>query len=484
VNCNKIINKNNYYKIQNEGLFNYQLLIHELEAGSLLLPIVKTIHQLVDNYILHRSTESKTNFKIFNQIYNKQSNNYLRKDLNVNNVESMPITLFIPFDDAFYNSNLNINQIESIISDEKCCNHFLMANIRFKEETCPNKLMLIKDLVNSSFSFKKRTDGISFTDFIFNDQIVSSLRSDINMASNGMIFRLRTVKVKGIIEFLFDIVMNLKKRISTQFINSLEPNWMDILKTNSTNVTLFLPFHHHDQQYKVETTINERINIRDYMTTPRYSHYDLKDGQILKSLTNKKYLITVYPSDVEAIPKYMNFLPLRSFERKSINCVRLEIPDIDACSSSIIIFANKLNTNSIIKELDTKSLLHFIETEADLSFFKIIIDHCGEECAEIFLDLERNKKGFTLLLPNNYFFSRELDNFKRYARNKNYLLLKIKENIFNGTFCADHLNDTNDFKLNNLLDMSVRSKTVFKRIKSFNCYLNENGLLIHKTDTF
>lgn len=44
------------------------------------------------------------------------------------------------------------------------------------------------------------------------------------------------------VDFLYDIVIGFRRRFAHQFIESLKSNWLDELKNESRNVTLFMPF--------------------------------------------------------------------------------------------------------------------------------------------------------------------------------------------------------------------------------------------------
>ena len=121
MNCRELINKNQYYKPINDGTdHNYRLLIHQLQKGSLLIPLSKSVYQILNEKILKptfspASLNSNSNdFKIFQKLF-EQSNEKLSKDLK--DVSASSIALFVPTDQAF-NSSLRRDQIDSLISDK------------------------------------------------------------------------------------------------------------------------------------------------------------------------------------------------------------------------------------------------------------------------------------------------------------------------------------------------------------------------------
>lgn len=56
------------------------------------------------------------------------------------------------------------------------------------------------------------------------------------------LYRLLTLELSGVVDFLYDIVIGFRKKFAQQFIESLESNWSDVLRNESKNVTLFMPF--------------------------------------------------------------------------------------------------------------------------------------------------------------------------------------------------------------------------------------------------
>lgn len=486
------MHKNQYYKEVIDGSdYNYRLLFHKLQPGSLLIPYTKSVYQLLLEKVLKPALNFNSNYKIFQKIFS-QSNDQLVKDLST---ATTPITIFIPTDHAF--KSLRQDQIDSLIADKKCGYKFLTHNIVY-EEICPNQLIKY----NSEYSSQaQRANFIAVTEsgssiLYFNGQVVNLSKTNINTAYNGIIYRLSTLKLTGVVDFLYDIVNGFKKKFPSNFINSLYPNWMDVIKNEGTNSTLFMPFDDNKtlnnsiiQNEKIELTstdappANYFINISDYLTKPRYSFYQLNDGDVLTSLSNKKYLISVYPFE-NPIPDYMNFIPHRNFQRKAINCQQLEMHDLSACSSQLIVFKSE---RFLIPALDTVPLLEYISSDEELNIFSNLLDFCGSKCKSIFTSLNgknvNNRKGYTIILPTNDYFNKGIQNFSKYSRNLTLFIKNIQSNIFHGTYCHFYLRNM-DAIIENLLNRKVKSKRVMSRITKTQAYLSTSGLIVHKTDSF
>lgn len=513
--------------------------MHKLQENSILTTSVKSIHQVITEKIIK---PTNNNFKIFKKLYTHLSESII-KDLNS---FTSPITLFIPYDYAFTKS-LRQDQIDALVSDAKCANKFIMNNIVY-EEACPSQLLKYgadysSNIQRANFIFY--SENSSNTMLYFNGQIVNIGKSNVNSATNGMIYRLSTLKLTGIVDFLYDLVVTFKKKFSPSFINSLNSNWLEIIKNESANTTLFMPFEPMQtttisitQSSSTLTTTNEllnlnttsassffappaaanslsdvvtssappppsssptnaassstagsaqlenRINIYDYMIRPSQTYYQLNDGDVLTSVSNKKYLVNVYPLESTSIPEYLYFIPSRNFQRKTINCQSLESPGLNACSSQLIIFKNERN---IIPQLDTMPLIDYIATNKELSYFNKLLDYCGAECKLIYKRLNEPtmlnyRKGYTVILPTNDFFTKSLQNFNKYSKNMTLFKRNIQANIFYGTYCYNIMRS--DALIENMLNRKVQSRRVHTRIVKSNTYLSELGILVHKTDIF
>ena len=219
----------------------------------------------------------------------------------------------------------------------------------------------------------------------------------------------------------------------------------------------------------------------------RYTIYQLNNGDIITSITNKRYLINAYPFE-NSIPDFMSFIPLRNFQRKSINCQQLEMPDVNACSSQLIVFKSQTN---LIPSLDNITLMEFISNDEDLRIFNNLLDVCGTECKSIFENLVLNvtggfknslNGGYTILLPTNDYFNKAVVNFDKFSRNLPILKKTILSNIFYGTNCMFYLKM--NVVIENLLNRKIKSKKVYNRIIKPQAYLSENGILVHKSQLF
>jgi hypothetical protein len=505
VNCRELINKNQYYKPINDGTdHNFRLLIHQLQKGSLLIPLSKSVYQILNEKILKptfspASLNSNNNdFKIFQKLFD-QSNEKLSKDLK--DVSASSIALFVPTDQAF-NLSLRRDQIDSLISDKVCGYKFLTHNIVY-EEICPNQLIKYASEYSSSL---QRANFIavneeSSSSLFFNGQIVDLSRSNVNTAADGIIYRLSTLKLNGIVDSLYDVVNGFKKEFPVSFLTSLNSNWLEIIKNASTNSTLLMPFekdtfaienktskeHHNYPKLKDNTNVTpiEPQNIFDYMIRWRFTFYDLNDGDILTSFSNKSYLINVYSYDKQ-LPDYMHFIPNRNFQRKSVNCMLLEMPDVNACGSQLIVFKSDKN---VLRQLSTLSLLEYIASDKDLGTFNSLLNFCDTKCKSLLSNLTETsmieptrKRGFTLMLPTNKYFSKSLQNFTKYSKDISFFLKNLQANIFYGVLCHYYLKG--DVLIENLLERKFKSNKIVSKIIEPQAYISHLGLIVHKTDNF
>lgn len=518
VNCKEILVKNHYYQSVLDGSdHNYRLLIHKLQTSSIITPLTKTVFQILNEKIL-KSTLAKNNFKIYQRLF-EASRDKLTADLNnkpasffslSSTTSSAPrtslsssINIFVPTDEAF-RASLRPEQIESLVADKTCGYKFLFHNIVF-EEICPTQLIKYGAEYSSP---NQRANFIAVNEknsnlLYFNGQIVNLSKSSVNTASNGMIYRLSTLNLNGVVDFLYDIVAGYKKKIPANFINALNSNWMDVIKNETNDSTLFLPIEEKsslndpkgsDQSNGnaslVSTNPNtvsnsqpiDRVNLFDYLIKPRYTFYDLNDGKLLTSVSNKKYLINVY--QLENQLDFMSFIPSRNFQRKTINCQLLEMPDLTACNAQLIVYKSETYQ---IPLLNTLSVLDFISYNADFSILSRLLELCGSECKEILSNLRNNgesvkRKGFTLILPSNAFFNRHPNSFAKLTKNATLLQRQLQSNIFYGTFCYTMLKSS--MIMENLLNRRIMAKRLHPRVTEGNVYLSDTGVLIHKSDAF
>jgi hypothetical protein len=520
--------------------------VHKLQKGSFLGPIVKTVYQVLNEKILKLSVDDANNiYKHYQSVFARVGEQ-VSKELSS---ATTPITLFVPIDNAF--KSLRPDQISALVADERCAYKFITYNIVY-EEVCPNQLAKYNsDYASTSqqASFVSVSENSSNTVIYFNGQIVHIPKYGISMAANGAIYRLSTIRLSGVIDFLYDVVQSFKKKIATSFLNGVGANWLDVIKSESTDTTLLLPFEEKhttpinpvssaaasatvgDALSPLTTAVTmtaitatanmstttstlstaiasppanltglsspngERINIYDYIIKPKYTFYQLNDGDILTSVSNKKYLINVYPFDT-AIPEYLSFIPVRNFQRKTINCQQLEMSDIAACSSQLIVFKSERHS---IQPLDTITVLEYIEKDSELTVFNMLINHCGKECKEIFKNLRapsqqqqqqrmqnsslgQRRSGYTLILPVNDYFSRTINNFNKYSKNTTLLKRTIDSNIFYGTYCFPHIRS--ESLIENMLNRRLQSKKIHSRIIKPNQYLDINGIIVHKSGVF
>ena len=249
VNCRELVHKNQYYKLISDGGMehNYRLLIHQLQKGSLLIPLGKTVYQTLNEKILKTSSSlsssspqnSSHNFKIFQKLF-ENSSEKLSKDLKEAAVASM--AFFVPTDHAF-ESSLRRDQIDSLLADHLCAYKLLAHNIVY-EEICPHQLLKYAGEHSSS---AQRANFIAVNEeasssLFFNGQVVDLARSSVSPAADGIIYRLATLKLNGVVDSLYDVVNVFKKEFPAGFIAALNPNWLEVIKSESTNATLLMPF--------------------------------------------------------------------------------------------------------------------------------------------------------------------------------------------------------------------------------------------------
>lgn len=492
MNCREIVVKNQYHKKINASSFDhdYRLLIHKLEDDSLLRPNHRTIYQLLFEN-LFKTNWSNNYFQIFKKIFLKTSD-LLMKDLNKS---KSSITLFVPTDAAF--KSLRANQIESLWSDKMCAYKFVSHNM-LNEEVCP---LHIGKYATEYSSRSTKAELIVVSENSTTDNVYFNAQK-LNLskwytASNGFIYRMSTLKLNGIVDFMYDLVNAFRRKFYQPFVNSLEPDWLDIIRNESNNTTLFLPFDSLLNSYNSSSnyTVNS-LSIRDYMVTPKVTFYELNDAQVLTSLRNQKYLVTVYQFD-NRLPEFMKYIPKRNFNRKAINCHQLEMSDVSACNSQLIVYKyESLFANHQITQLSsrTQSVLDFISNDSELTIFHNLIEHCGHKCKSLFENmtsrslepgrsgLQSYKQGYTVVLPVNDYFNKALNNFNKYARNVTLFFKTINLNVFRGTYCGFYLK-SNIF-IENLMNRQVKAMNVYRRIVKSNVFINELGMVVHKANIF
>jgi hypothetical protein len=465
----------------------------------------KSVYQILNEKILKPTVSpsslnsNSNNFKIFQKIFEK-SKEKLSKDLK--DISASSVALFLPTDKAFETS-LRRDQIDSLISDNVCGYKFLTHNIVY-EEICPNQLIKYASeysstLQRANFIAVNEESGSSL---FFNGQIVDLSRSNVNTAADGIIYRLSSLKLNGIVDSLYDVVSVFKKEFPVSFLTSLNSNWLDIIKNTSTNSTLLMPFEketfamenktskEHPNYSKLKDNTNltpiEPQSIYDYMIRWRLTFYDLNDGDILTSFSNKTYLVNVYSYDKQ-LPDYMNFIPNRNFQRKSVNCMVLEMPDVNACGSQLIVFKSEKN---VLKQLSTLSLLDYIANDKDLGTFNSLLNFCNTKCTSLLSNLTNSlmaktttrKRGFTLILPTNKYFSKSLQNFTMFSKDISFFLKSLHANIFYGSLCYYYLKS--DALIENLLERKIKSNKIASKITEPQAYISQHGFIIHKTDYF
>lgn len=237
----------------------------------------------------------------------------------------------------------------------------------------------------------------------------------------------------------------------------------------------------------------KNVSIRDYLVRPRLTFYDLNDGDLITSLSGRRMLISVYPFEGSLSEIIMRFIPRRNLDRKAINCQQLEVPDLSACNAQLIVFKS---THNRIPDLNSISLLEFIQKEPDLSIFNSLLQFCGADCTNLLSNLSSQDSssssstrrrgysgGVTILLPVNDYFSKALFNFQKFSNNISLFKSTIKANIFRGgTYCGFFMR--NDVHIENMLGRKVRAKRLLTRIQTPDVFLSHTGLVAHKTNLF
>lgn len=467
VNCFEIVLPNNYYK-ELDGQHEYQLIIHKLEEGSLLLPGKQTIFDKLENIILL----STRTFKIFKEIFNKNSDLLFSEFSSFQNFK----TLFIPSDRTF--QKLTDGEIESIITDEKCSLNLVKKNL-LKENVCPKQLyknnadfetsqdFIVENLGTNQIATYKpwfRTITVNNTKLLFfdNQQILLSKSS---FTANGVIYAINNLNTENI-SLLDTIVESFMNKISPSFMRTLDKSWRQIIRDNSNNCTLLLP----GLKFFQNRTIKNTIMIQDYIFRPKYNIYELVNGQVVTSLTKKKYLINSIETSKKTFDLF-TYLPRKYFFTKYINCQEIEESQISACNSELSFFNSPLN---FIPDLNHESLQFYLKKDKELLYFNQMISNCGQKCELFLLELEekskKNSTGFTLFLPINNFTS-------------NNIIFDMKKRFFYNTLCESMLINEN-FQAKNLINRKIKSNILAQWIQQGQAFLSKSGILIHKAIWF
>lgn len=223
---------------------------------------------------------------------------------------------------------------------------------------------------------------------------------------------------------------------------------------------------------------NRPISIRDYITKPRLSFYELNNGDVLTSLSGHKYLISTYPFESSLSELIMRLIPRRNLERKAINCQQLEVPDLSACNAQLIVFKSDANR---IPHLNTESLLDFIRRQSDLTVFASLLRLCGADCNNL-LSNNQSRSGYTVLLPTNEYFNKALYNFQKFSNSMSLFKRSLQANTFRGTYCGFYLKY--DVLIENRLERKVKAKRVSTRLVKTDVYLSKSGIVAHKVHDY
>ena len=86
-----------------------------------------------------------------------------------------------------------------------------------------------------------------------------------------VVYRLSSIALSGVVDFLYDIVIGFRHRFAPQFIESLDSNWLDVLRNDSRNVTLFMPFEAHTSLRNLNSSFN--LNNSRYKFIYTYRRY-------------------------------------------------------------------------------------------------------------------------------------------------------------------------------------------------------------------
>jgi hypothetical protein len=451
---------------------------------SIIIPSSKTVYQALYDKILSPSSNKKQNFTIYQKIFVQNSQRLAHEINSVYQKQSSSINVFVPSDEAF-SISLNKSQIDSLLNDQICGLKFVLYNMVF-EEVCPTQLLRYRlnySSIKQKAKFETLYENNSQTIY-FNKQRVSLIRSNVHAASNGVIYRLSTLNLNGVVDFLNDIVIKHKNKLSSFFFNSLSSDWLDLVKIQSNNSTLILPV---ESGSSLLNNLTNKIDIRDYLIKPKYYLYELNDGDLLKSLSNRTYLINTY-NYASQFQTMNRFISSRNFLKKSVNCQALESTDLNACNSNMIWFRSTLNA---IPPLNNQNILDFISQNSNFHHYNRLIQKCGHQCKDILVSLSETnnialgkKRGYTVLIPGTEYFEKATNNFEKLSKDVNVFKQLMLSNIYYGTRCFIHFNAASN-KMENLLGRKVLTKKVHERISDSNhFYLSEKGILIYKTEIF
>ena len=462
-------------------------MFHKLEKTGYLLTHALSVQQsLITNIVNSKSEDIKQHFSIFIEIF-LQTNTKFIADLDKQNGA---ITLFLPVNKAF--ESLRKDQVKSLMIDPTCAHQFLTQLVLY-EEVCP--LEIFKHQANYSSTYQKaqfmtllhRNENTLY----FNAQKVNTSKNSVFYSSNGAIYRLNTVRLNENIRFLYDLILMLIKNSKLNiFFDQLSPKWTETLKEEGYDVTLFIP-----NPSKINDLANIELNnefsffnIKDYLIKHRFTHYELIDSQVLTSLSNKNYLINVYPL-ADSIPDIFSFAPVRNFELKSINCIQIEVSDIKACGSQIMLLQSG---NFKMPTLNSLSFWNFLmkETEYDKLFF--LLYRCGPSCLNLYKNFTDKKisyssgmlrKGYTILLPTDTYFRNNKNIYDKFYNDTSLFKKTMESNMFYGTYCQFALKDE-QLMILNFLNRKVYAHKMAKRIDGSFVYLSDKGIVAYKSFSF
>ena len=444
------------------------MLIHKLEASSLLSLQTHTVYEILEQKLLVSDETSSHSLNIFNRIFEK-SRHFFKAHLD--NPKSS-LTVFLPTDGAF--RELRQDQIDSLISDS-ACGHSFLSQFFVLDEICPGKVFMYE----ADYSSPQQTANLITLDedehrhVYFNGQKVSHTQPVVSSGSNGMFYYLDTVKVNHLADFLFEMVAYLKRK--SNFFNQLDSNWTQLIQTHGTDSTLFLPILSQKDLIKQNRTMRaqRKYEIQDFLIKKHWTYYKLRDGQLLTSLSGAKYFINTFPV-VGDVPVFLNWVPMRNFLPKSINCQQLEFNDLKGCSAQIIFFHG-----TSMPLLNEETILEYIGNDAELSEFNKLLRKCGAQCMDIYTRLESWKYsikiGFTLFLPTNQYFQGE--------KIINLTQMQIESHIIHGTYCMFYITN-NQFEMRNMLGGTFNSTEIAYNITSYESYMSSTGIVVHKTSQF
>lgn len=273
----------------------------------------------------------QVNLTVFARIFKNAASTFAN-DLNS---PDKSITVFLPTDTAFH--QLRQDQIDALMNDEICSRLFLKEYI-VNDEICPVQIGKYSAEYYSNFqratfialkdNFNDSTDHVYFnSQQVFTQDVAYS-------GSNGIAYYLNTVKISSKVVFLYDMFLYLKSDANHEFYDQLETDWKDALINNCLNKTLILPIQVSSEESYQDLTLRksvpekipQKIDIRDFLMRGQINHYQLSDGQILKSVNNDSYLINTKSLRLKT-PPFLKWVPMRSFQMKSINCQILEQND-------------------------------------------------------------------------------------------------------------------------------------------------------------